>query len=73
MKFRVLGPVEVSDGNRILPLGGFRQRLVLGVRLSTPALGTSFARLGAELAISTDVGQAEIVMAAGAPAGEFAT
>lgn len=36
MEFRVLGPVEVGDGNRKLALGGFRQRLVLGVLLLYP-------------------------------------
>ena len=33
MDFRVLGPLEVSEGDRTLRLGGFRQRLVLGVLL----------------------------------------
>jgi DNA-binding SARP family transcriptional activator len=36
MDFRVLGPLEVCDGERSLPLGGFRQRLVLGVLLLHP-------------------------------------
>jgi len=36
MEFRVLGPIEVSDGNRNLPLGGFRQRLVLSALLLHP-------------------------------------
>ncbi len=36
MEFRVLGPIEVCDGERSLPLGGFRQRLVLGVLLLYP-------------------------------------
>lgn len=33
MEFRVLGPLDVRDGGRPLPLGGFRQRLVLGALL----------------------------------------
>ena len=36
MEFQVLGPIEVFDGNRTLPLGGFRQRLVLSVLLLHP-------------------------------------
>jgi WD40 repeat protein/DNA-binding SARP family transcriptional activator len=33
VKVRVLGPLEVLDGDRRVPLGGFRQRLVLGALL----------------------------------------
>ena len=34
MRYRVLGPIEVLDGPRSLPLGGHRQRLVLAALLS---------------------------------------
>ncbi len=34
MRYRVLGPVGVDDGARSLPLGGYRQRLVLALLLS---------------------------------------
>ncbi len=33
MEFRLLGPMEVSDGGRRIPLGGRRQRMVLAVLL----------------------------------------
>lgn len=36
MEFRVLGPLEVADGDRVLDLGGFRQRLLLA-RLAVSA------------------------------------
>jgi DNA-binding SARP family transcriptional activator len=29
MEFRILGPLEVSDGGRSLPLGGSKQRALL--------------------------------------------
>jgi DNA-binding SARP family transcriptional activator len=34
VRYRVLGPIEVVDGSRSLPLGGYRQRLVLALLLS---------------------------------------
>ncbi len=34
VRYRVLGPIEVLDGSRGLPLGGARQRLVLALLLS---------------------------------------
>ena len=43
MDFRLLGPLEVRRADRIVPLGGYRQRFVLGVLL-----------LHAEQAVSTD-------------------
>ncbi len=36
MEVRVLGPLEVSDAGRTLPIGGYRQRLVLAVLLLQP-------------------------------------
>lgn len=33
MEFRLLGPIEVSDEGRRIPLGGHRQRMVLAVLL----------------------------------------
>jgi DNA-binding SARP family transcriptional activator/tetratricopeptide (TPR) repeat protein len=33
VEFRILGPLEVRDGERILPLGGNRRRAVLGLLL----------------------------------------
>ena len=33
MEFRILGPLEVRDGERILALGGNRRRAVLGLLL----------------------------------------
>src|SRR4051812_32191930 len=33
MEFRILGPVEVADGERLLALGGLKQRLLLAVLL----------------------------------------
>ena len=33
MEFRVLGPLEVRDGERVLPLGGAKQRAVLAILL----------------------------------------
>lgn len=43
MEFRVLGPLDVQDGDRSVPLGGFRQRLVAAVLI-----------LYADRALSTD-------------------
>ncbi|MDJ0498447.1 MAG: BTAD domain-containing putative transcriptional regulator [Acidimicrobiia bacterium] len=36
MEVRVLGPLEVLDAGRTLPMGGYRQRLVLAVLLLQP-------------------------------------
>jgi DNA-binding SARP family transcriptional activator/tetratricopeptide (TPR) repeat protein len=33
VEFRILGPLEVRDGERVLPLGGVRRRAVLGILL----------------------------------------
>ena len=33
VEFRILGPLEVRDGGRVVPLGGARQRAVLGLLL----------------------------------------
>ena len=33
MEFRILGPLEVRDGERVVPLGGARRRAVLGLLL----------------------------------------
>ncbi|HVD48239.1 MAG TPA: BTAD domain-containing putative transcriptional regulator [Candidatus Limnocylindria bacterium] len=36
MEFRVLGPLEVWDGSRSLPLGGAKQRALLAILLTRP-------------------------------------
>ena len=36
MEFRILGPLEVRDGERVLPLGGARRRAVLALLLLDP-------------------------------------
>ena len=33
MEFRILGPLEVADGDRLLPLGGAKQRALLAILL----------------------------------------
>jgi len=33
VEFRILGPLEVRDGERVLPLGGARRRAVLALLL----------------------------------------
>jgi DNA-binding SARP family transcriptional activator len=33
MEFRILGPVEVREGDRVLKLGGAKQRAVLALLL----------------------------------------
>ncbi len=36
MEFRILGPVEIVDGERVLPLGGLKRRAVAAVLLLQP-------------------------------------
>ncbi len=36
MEFRILGPVEILDGERVLPLGGLKRRAVVAVLLLHP-------------------------------------
>src|SRR5712691_11547347 len=36
MEFRILGPLEVVDGDRSVPLGGGRQRALLALLLTRP-------------------------------------
>jgi DNA-binding SARP family transcriptional activator/ABC-type transport system substrate-binding protein len=36
MEFRILGPLEVQDGDRLLPLGGAKQRAALAILLLHP-------------------------------------
>ena len=36
MQYRVLGPLEVADGDRVVPVGGYRQRLLLAILVSRP-------------------------------------
>ena len=45
MEFRILGPVEVVDGESSLPLGGARQRAVLALLLTRPNEVVSADRL----------------------------
>jgi DNA-binding SARP family transcriptional activator len=45
MEFRLLGPVEVLEGGRALPVGGRRQRAVLVHLLLSPGTPVSTARL----------------------------
>ena len=49
MEFRILGPLEVRDGNRLVPLGGPRQRAVLAVLLTRANEVVSTDRLTEEL------------------------
>ncbi|HEX6702889.1 MAG TPA: BTAD domain-containing putative transcriptional regulator [Gaiellaceae bacterium] len=49
MEFRVLGPLEVRDGGRMLPLGGAKQRCLLGVLLLHANETVSSERLADEL------------------------
>ena len=49
MEFRILGPLEVRDGNRLVPLGGPRQRAVLAVLLTRANEAVSAEKLIDEL------------------------
>jgi DNA-binding SARP family transcriptional activator len=49
VEFRILGPLEVRDGQRVLSLGGARQRAVLAVLLLHPNEVVSSERLIDEL------------------------
>src|SRR5690349_17920604 len=45
MEFRILGPLEVLDGERALALGGAKQRALLGVLLLNANRPVSVERL----------------------------
>src|SRR5262249_30804315 len=45
LEFRILGPLEVRDGDRIVPLGGTRRRAVLGLLLLDANRVVSIERL----------------------------
>src|SRR3954452_18783884 len=45
MEFRILGPLEVVDGDRSVPLGGGRQRALLALLLTRPNEVVSTDRL----------------------------
>src|SRR5881396_528159 len=49
MEFRILGPLEVSDGGQALPLAGARQRALLALLLTRPNEVVSTDRLIDEL------------------------
>jgi len=49
LEFRILGPVEVSDGNRSLPLGGPKQRALLADLILNAGSVVSTARLTGDL------------------------
>ena len=49
MEFRILGPLEVADGDRSVPLGGGRQRALLALLLTRPNEVVSTDRLADEL------------------------
>jgi DNA-binding SARP family transcriptional activator len=49
MDFRVLGPLEVSDGGRAVALGGVKQRSLLAILLQHPNAIVSTDHLLAEL------------------------
>jgi DNA-binding SARP family transcriptional activator len=49
LEFRILGPLEVVDGDRPLPLGGARQRALLSLLLTRPNEVVSADRLIDEL------------------------
>jgi DNA-binding SARP family transcriptional activator len=49
MEFRILGPLEVVDGDRSVPLGGGRQRALLALLLTRPNEVVSTDRLADEL------------------------
>src|SRR6202171_2046344 len=45
MEFRILGPLEVAEGRRILPMGGARQRALLAILLLSANRAISVSRL----------------------------
>jgi len=45
MDFRVLGPIEVSDGDRVIAVGGGQQRRLLAVLLANADRVVSLDRL----------------------------
>src|SRR4051795_3601864 len=49
MDFRILGPLEVSDGGRAIALGGVKQRSLLAILLQHPNAVVSTDHLRAEL------------------------
>src|SRR4029079_4635940 len=49
MDFRVLGPLEVSDGGRAIALGGVKQRSLLAILLQHPNAIVSMDHLLEEL------------------------
>jgi DNA-binding SARP family transcriptional activator len=49
VEFRILGPVEVVERDRLLPLGGSRQRALLALLLTRPNEVVSADRLIDEL------------------------
>src|SRR4051794_5355040 len=49
MEFHVLGPLEVTDGGRPVPLGRGRQRALLGLLLLSPGRTVSADRIVEEL------------------------
>src|SRR5262245_29826495 len=59
MEFRILGPLEVFDGQRAVRVGAAKQRALLGVLLLHPNEAVSSARLGDELWGEKQPGSAE--------------
>ena len=49
MEFRILGPLEVEDGGRIVDLGGPRERTLLARLLISANLAVSADRLAEDL------------------------
>ncbi|RCG32251.1 SARP family transcriptional regulator [Sphaerisporangium album] len=49
MQFKVLGPVEAGDGTRSVPVGGWKQRTLLGALLAKPNTAVSTEKLIDEL------------------------
>ena len=45
MEFRILGPLEVSEAGRSLPLGGSKQRALLALLLLSPNEPVSIDKL----------------------------
>src|SRR4051794_14106621 len=59
MDFRVLGPLEVSDGGRAVALGAVKQRSLLAILLQRPNAVVSTDHLLAELWGDSPPGSAE--------------